>query len=208
MSWADVGQIATAAIISAGGIGAIIVGAVHFSASQIADRLSKSYEAKLAQELEKYKSDLSKKEYVSKTRFDTEFQIYRDLSVVFFDLVKEINALIPYGLTSKPADEKEREELENKQLQEASRLAIGAQDTLNKNAPFIPEPLYDAYDSILKKCFMQIDVIREKFNVLNMCSDKGKPKADDYKRTNEINQEFRKNNNAIREYLASLDVIE
>ena len=208
MSWADVGQIATAAILSAGGIGAIIIGAVHFSANHIADRLSKSYEAKLAQELEKYKSDLSKKEYVSKTRFDTEFQIYRDLSVVFFDLVKEINALIPYGLTSKPADEKEREELENKYLQEASRLAVDAQDTLNKNAPFIPEPLYDAYDGILKKCFMQIDVIREKFNVLNLCPDKGKPKIDDYKRTNEINQEFRKNNNAIREYLASLDVIE
>lgn len=208
MSWVDVGQIATAAIISAGGIGAIIVGAAHFSANQIADRLSKSYESKLAQELEKYKAELSKKEYVSKTRFDTEFQIYRDLNVVFFELVKEINVLIPHGLTNKPADAQEREELENEQLQEARRLAVDAQDTLNKNAPFIPEPFYDTYDSILRKCFMQIDVILQKFNVLNMCPDKGKPQIDDYKRTDEINQEFRENNNAIRKYLASLDVVE
>ena len=111
-------------------------------------------------------------------------------------------------MTLRPADKQEREKLENKQLQEASRIAHDAQDTLNKNAPFIPEPFYDAYDSILRKCFIQIDVIREKFNVGNMCPDKGKPKFEDYCRTNEINQDFRNNNNAIREYLASLDVIE
>lgn len=83
MSWADVGQIATAAIISAGGIGAIIVAVICFSTNWIADRLAKKFEAKLAQEMEKYKIELSKKEYVSKTRFDTEFKIYRDLSIVF-----------------------------------------------------------------------------------------------------------------------------
>ena len=71
MSLVDFGQIAIASIISAGGIGAIIVGTVHFSANLIADRLSKKYEAKLIQENEKYKSEISKKEYVSKTRFDT-----------------------------------------------------------------------------------------------------------------------------------------
>lgn len=63
MEWLDVGKIALAAIISAGGIGGIIIGVIHFSANQIADRLSKKYEAKLSQELEKYKSELSKKEY-------------------------------------------------------------------------------------------------------------------------------------------------
>lgn len=208
MSWAEVGQIAATAIVSAGGVGFVVYCAVKSCVKYIADALAKKYEAKLAQELEKYKSDLSKKEYVSKTRFDTEFQIYRDLSIAFFDLVKEVNALIPYGMTLRPADKQEREKLENKQLQEASRIAHDAQDTLNKNAPFIPEPFYDAYDSILRKCFIQIDVIREKFNVGNMCPDKGKPKFEDYCRTNEINQDFRNNNNAIREYLASLDVIE
>lgn len=208
MSWVDVGQIATAAVLSAGGISAIIVGAVHFSVNQIAERLAKKYEAKLAQETEKYKSELSKKEYVSKTRFDTEFQIYRDLNVVFFDLVKEINMLIPSGLAYVPADKQDREELEERQLREAMRLAVNAQDTLNKNAPFIAKTFYDAYDSILQKCRMQINVIREKYNAFNFCKDKGEAKLEDYKRTNEINLEFQENNNSIREYLASLDVME
>lgn len=208
MSWADVGQIATAAILSAGGIGAIIAGTVHFSANQIADRLAKKYEAKLTQETEKYKSELNKKEYVSKTRFDTEFQIYRDLSIAFFDLVKVINALIPYGMTLRPAEEEARKKLENTNLDEAMCLSVIAQDTLNKNAPFIPETFYDSYDSILRKCFIQIDVIREKNNVLDMRPDKGNPEFDDYTRTDEINKEFRANNNAIRAYLASLDIID
>lgn len=208
MSWADVGQIATAAIISAGGIGAIIIGAVHFSANQIADRLSKSYESKLAQELEKYKFDLNKKEYVSKTRFDTEFQIYQDLSVVFFDLIKIINELIPTKHTKKPANKQEREKLEDNQIDEANHIIVKAQDTLNKNAPFIPETFYDSYDSILTKCFMQIYVLEQRYSVDNQNLDRGKPTSIDYERMDEIVQEFRKNNKAIREYLASLDVME
>ena len=208
MSLVDFGQIAIASIISAGGIGAIIVGTVHFSANLIADRLSKKYEAKLIQENEKYKSEISKKEYVSKTRFDTEFQIYRDLSIAYFDLLKAINSLIPCGFSFNLADEKERDELENQILANASKLSVAAQDTLNRNAPFIPEQFYEAYDAILKKCFMQIDVIREKYNIGNLCPDKGKPKPEDYKRTQIINEEFKENNNNVRKYLASLDVVE
>ena len=72
----------------------------------------------------------------------------------------------------------------------------------------IPEQFYEAYDAILKKCFMQIDVIREKYNIGNLCPDKGKPKPEDYKRTQIINEEFKENNNNVRKYLASLDVVE
>ena len=45
MSWIDVGQIAASAIISAGGIGGIIIGTVSFSANKIADRMSKKFQA-------------------------------------------------------------------------------------------------------------------------------------------------------------------
>lgn len=72
-----------ASIISAGGIGGIVVAVIKFSSSIIADRLSKKYESKLETALEKQKAELSKKEYVSKTRFDTEFSIYRELTSVF-----------------------------------------------------------------------------------------------------------------------------
>ena len=61
---------------------------------------------------------------------------------------------------------------------------------------------------IVRKCFLQTDVIQEKFNALNFCTNKGKPELEDYKRTEEINVAFRENNKAIRKYLASLEVVE
>ena len=208
MEWLDVGKIALAAIISAGGIGGIIIGVIHFSANQIADRLSKKYEAKLSQELEKYKSELSKKKYVSKTRFDAEFEIYRELSRAFFDLVKDINGLIPSGLHHKPAEREDAERQANEILQKSFDASLQAQDALNKNAPFIPAEFYDAFNNILRLCFMQIDVIREKNNVLNFDPQKGIPQREDYRRTDEINKELKETNQRIRDYLASLDVAE
>ena len=208
MSWVDVGQIATAAVLSAGGISAIVVGAVHFSVNQIAERLTKKYEAKLAQETEKYKSELSKKEYVSKTRFDTEFQIYRDLSSVFFDLVKEINSLVPTGISNVPADQDDRDEEEKAHLNTAVQIAVKTQDVLNKNAPFIPETFYDAYDNILCLCRLQIDAVRRKWNLFQRYHATGALSNDDFDRTKEINKTFRDINNAIRKHLAALDVME
>lgn len=208
MSWVDVGQIVAAGIISAGGIGAIIVAAVRLSVNLIVDRLSKSYEAKLAQELEKCKSELSKKEYVSKTRFDAEFEIYRELSRAFFDLVKDINGLIPSGLHYKPAKKEDEERLTNEILQKSVEASNQAQDALNKNAPFIPAEFFNEFDNILRLCFMQIDVIHEKYNVGNLDSQKGIPQPDDYRRTDEINKKLKETNQRIREYLASIEVAE
>ena len=50
MNWAEVGQIVLCSIGSAGGIGAIIVCTVKWSANRIADRLSKKYELMNTQE--------------------------------------------------------------------------------------------------------------------------------------------------------------
>ena len=212
-------QLVFACIISAGGIGGIVIGVVKFAANHIAEAMNQkfqaslekeieNYKAELTQELERYKSELSKKEYVTKMRFDAEFQIYRELNAVFFDLVKIINGLIPCGLTKKPLEKADQEKLENERLTQALKLSEDAQDALNKNAPFISEPFYEAYDNILRKCFLQTDVIQEKFNALNFCTNKGKPELEDYKRTEEINVAFRENNKAIRKYLASLEVVE
>lgn len=85
MNWAEVGQIVLCAIGSAGGIGAIIVCTVKWSANRIADRLSKKYELKLQKEMELYKAGVENKIYISKTKFDTEFELYRRLSKVCTD---------------------------------------------------------------------------------------------------------------------------
>ena len=195
-------------VAGAGGAAAVVLLFGKFAVNKVADILEKRYDAKLQEQLETHKAQLGRKEYISKTRFDTEFELYQNLSAVFFELVKHVNSLIPNGSVATPADPEAREKRENEILTKATSLSIEAQDLLNKNAPFIPEEFYNGYDNILRDCYRQIDVIQEKFNVLNFCQDKGKPTLQDYKRTEHINENFRENNNAIRKYLASLDILE
>ena len=70
MNGIDILQIATATIISAGGIGAIIIAAVQFTSNIIADKISKKYELKLNESLESYKSNLDKGNHISRAMFD------------------------------------------------------------------------------------------------------------------------------------------
>ena len=88
-------SIAGACIVSAGGIGAIIIGVIKFTSNSIADALSKKYELKLNKELELYKAGVENKIYISKTKFDTEFQLYRQLSKSFTNMTKEVSQLFP-----------------------------------------------------------------------------------------------------------------
>ena len=208
MTWDDVFKIAAIIIASVGGIGGVVVAVVSFTANIIAKNLVNKYQLKLNEKLELYKNELDKKNYVSKTKFNAEFQVYRDLSSAFFDLVTVVTNLIPDGYTMIPIDRNAADKLENELYIKTTEYLGRAQDALNKNAPFIPERFFDAYDAILHECRIQRNVIREKFNCSNFSPDKGKPEIEDYKRTSEINQKLHELNDMIREYLASLEVTE
>ena len=206
----EISQIAAAAIVSAGGIGGIIIGVVSFSANKIADRMDKKFQASLDKQLEKYKSDLSKKEYVSKTKFDTEFALYRELSLNFADIVKSINKLIPQGITKVPANREERLKYEKKCYESACPAVAKAQDALNSNIPFISEEICNGYEELLHLAILQLDEYEERFNVLDLKPQQKKESfsSDAYKRTREINEKWKKLNNTIRAYISNLDVME
>lgn len=210
MSWADVGQIAVASIVSAGGIGAIIIGVVKFSANRIADMLFQKYEMKLQKELEKYKSGLDNKIYISKTKFDVEFNLYRQLSNAYFEMVRTITIMIPAGYATYPADPNERKEYETKLYETASKATFVAQDILNSNIPFIPEEIYEKYEEIRKLCCEQLGVFEERWDVLYIAPQKEKEtfSRDDHKRSREIRDKFKLLNMDVRNYLAKLDVID
>lgn len=193
-----------------GGVGVIILAIIKFSAEQIAKRLEEKYSLKLNKELEKYKYNLDNKIYISKTKFDTEFSIYRELSKAFFDMVKDISLLIPTGIATKIADEKAQKEYESKLYSSAFEKAIVAQDALNANAPFIQSDLFDKYNIIFQLCNRQLKTFERRWNVLIMASQEEKESfsIDDYNRTDDINIKFNELNEKIRTYLATLDVIE
>lgn len=210
MSWVDVGQIAVACIASAGGIGAIIIGVVKFSANRIADRMNAKFEATLSKELEKYKTELSKKEYVSKTRFDAEFSIYRELSKAFFNMARDINSLIPAGYSERPANKDDYRKYQEECWHASSQSLQTAQESLVQNAPFISEELYNDFLELVTLSRLQISAYTKRFNVLYLAPQEEKESytAEDYKRAREISQKFDALNKKIRNYLASLDVAE
>ena len=80
MNGTDIGQIVAATIISAGGIGGIIIAAIRFSSNIIAERLSKRYELKLNKTIENYKTHLEKGNYISRAMFNKKFEYYQLLS--------------------------------------------------------------------------------------------------------------------------------
>lgn len=210
MKWGDILKIFVTVVSSVGGIGAVIVFIVKMCSNIIADKLSKKYELKLNKELEKYKSKLENKNYISKTRFDTEFSIYRTLSVAFFDMVKNISVMIPEGYTQVPADPKVKKEYDKEVYNLALTAVVKAQDTLIGNAPFISEDMYNEYSAILKLCNLQLEVFSNRWNVLYLASQEEKEKLDleDYKRTGTINESMKELNNKVRKYISTLDVIE
>lgn len=210
MVFSQIASIATACIVSAGGVGGIAIAVIKFSSNIIAERISAKYENKLEQALEKYKTELSKKEYVSKTRFDAEFEIYRTLSKEFSTAVKNISLMIPDGFAFILADKEKRKEYENKTYVEANNAVVVAQDVLYANGAFITEELYNKYDEILKLCGQQLNAFQRRFNVNYFALQEKKETFTDkeYERTKTIKEKWLELNNCVREYISKLEVID
>lgn len=204
----DLWKIILAVVAAAGGYGAIIVAIVKFCSNIIAERLEKKYELKLSKELEKYKTMLENKNFISKTRFETEFNIYRDLSVAFFDMDARINALIPPGLSTILADKKAQEEVDKQNYFEANNATVTAQNTLYQNLPFIAEAFVSKYTELLSLSKTQLSVFSRRWNKSYLAKDKDKLDIADYKRSTEIHNKLMDLNSEIRKYLQSLDVLD
>lgn len=210
MSWETIWKAVLGVIAGFGGVSGIFVLSIKFSSNFIAEKLSKKYELKLNKELENYKYNLENKNYISKARFDTEFNIYRELSKAFFDMVKDITTMIPIGVATYPADEEKRKEYEHNLYVVASKSTVNAQDVLNSNAPFIPEAFFSKYNNILANCKVQLRTFERRWNVLILSTKEEKEtfRDRDYRLSDKIYEDYNSLSSEIREYLTKLDVLE
>lgn len=143
MEWRKIAEIAITCIASVGGISAIIVWVIKVLSDSIADRLSKKYQLQLDKEIEKYKSILSKKEYVSKTRFEAEYRMYQEISV------KNISVVYCAGEASviakgSPYSENEIDAF----IERYCKCLNDAALTNKKYAPFINKDTYEKYRAL------------------------------------------------------------
>ncbi len=83
MDIAFISKIVFGIITSVGGIGAVIVGAVHFSSNIIAEKLSQKYQLEMDKQLEEYKAKLNNGNHISRALFDKELETYQSLFGAF-----------------------------------------------------------------------------------------------------------------------------
>jgi hypothetical protein len=208
MTWYDIYKIIFTGLASVGVASGLIAICVKFSANLIAKRLQAKYELKLNKELEEHISNLDKKSYISKARFDKEFIIYQDLSEKVLDMVETNTALFPL-LDRPPEKEDEKKEFYAKRHKDAASAYNIASKSIYANAPFIPEDIFDLYDDIRKKCLVQLNT----YHIFGPLSSTARQSATNefyncFEKAEEIRKKSDKIISKVREYLASLDVNE
>ena len=162
----NVWNTASAIIVSFGGAAAIVCAVIKFSSSIIADRLSKKYQLEIDIKLEKIKSELENKNYVSKVRFDREFETYQELSERRLELVFTLSELKQYFYIYLHKRESFNNYIKKENLTEELFFVSKVEklkETWNKNnfsnrkfAPFISEEMYMKIDTLNKSCSEQI----------------------------------------------------
>lgn len=200
-------QLVLAVIVSAGGVGGLVIVVTKFTVGIISDRLSQKFQKELEKEIEAYRMDLDTRKHASITRYDIELTLYQDLNGIFFALLKDVNQLIPVGISYELLEKDVREQIQKKALVDARVSYENAQDILNKNEPFIMEEIYENYYQILQLSHMQISIIDLNFSKYNLNADKNDLKIENHNRTKEINRIFKKNNKCIRDHLLSLELL-
>ena len=203
MNFDAIWKIALAVVGAARGYGALVLLGIKFSANLIADRLEKKYELKLSKELEKYKSKLENKTYITKTRFDTEFKIYRELSKSFLTMNTCIKSMIKVEVVYKSFDEKTRMIKQSEEVNNVDNAIEDAQNCLYQNTPFIPEVFVTKYQDLLKMANKLYCDFVDKWTKNNLNIN-----IKEFQKGVEIEIKLMDLNTDIRNYLSTLDVLD
>jgi len=119
--------------------------------------------SRLNKQMELFKSNLEGKQYVSKTRFDAEFAMYRELSKTFYEMVYFITELVPGPLTDKLTDEDEKIKCETSNYDKAYDAFIKARSTIYVYAPFIEKEIESQFKKLWLRCYVQLKVFKKRF---------------------------------------------
>lgn len=143
MEWQNIMATAGAIVASVGGSGIIICAVANYLSSKIADRLQAKYQLTLNKELERHKTTLSTKEYISKAKFDREFAMYQELSEKNITMVYDAGqaVLIARGLYD------DLDEV-NAFIQKFCNDLNDAENANKRFAPFIAKSVFEQYRTL------------------------------------------------------------
>lgn len=96
--------------------------------------------------------------HIAKVKFDTEFEIYRELSDKFFAMTTDTIDLFPIGICFEGYDTQTQLKVRVEKHKKAIQSYKSAEELLMKNAAFIPENQFDHFKELLRKCLSQINL--------------------------------------------------
>lgn len=184
-------EVALACVISAGGIGGIIIAVVKLSVASIEKRFERKYTEKFAV----FKSDIDKKQYISQVRFDAEIEIYKQLSRKYGELVLQIM------VKASNIDKYKLDDMQDKEMGEINYLAYQAVSELYSSAPFIQEDIYNDF----------LNIYEMSRKLLVQWGEEQKSSTNETKNdvceANEIYQKYNDTIVKVREYTSKLEGI-
>ena len=184
-------EVALACVISEGGIGGIIIAVVKLSVASIEKRFERKYTEKFAV----FKSDIDKKQYISQVRFDAEFEIYKQLSRKYGELVLQIM------VKASNIDKYKLDDMQDKEMGEINYLAYQAVSELYSSAPFIQEDIYNDF----------LNIYEMSRKLLVQWGEEQKSSTNETKNdvceANEIYQKYNDTIVKVREYTSKLEGI-
>ena len=184
-------EVALACVISAGGIGGIIIAVVKLLVASIEKRFERKYTEKFAV----FKSDIDKKQYISQVRFDAEFEIYKQLSRKYGELVLQIM------VKASNIDKYKLDDMQDKEMGEINYLAYQAVSELYSSAPFIQEDIYNDF----------LNIYEMSRKLLVQWGEEQKSSTNETKNdvceANEIYQKYNDTIVKVREYTSKLEGI-
>ena len=86
-----------------------------------------------------------KSRYISKTQFDNEYQIYKQLSKAFFSVAVKLSSFAYKRIGNRIISIEEDDIISMEEVSRIISVNSTAQNLLFENAPFIPEEIYNEY---------------------------------------------------------------
>jgi hypothetical protein len=204
----DILAIASSILLSVGGSGVIICSVSRFLAERIVKRIDSKYQLMLDQELEKYRSLLDQRIYVSQTQFDNEFQIYKQLSKAYFTVAVKVSSFA-FDYEKKNTISIKAGDISREEINRLIDATCTAQNLLFENAAFIPEDIFNAYYELYVNTNAFFWKIIDKIDEYpQMNNELGETNIEcDITLAKVIESELGEINKKVREHLESLTII-
>lgn len=223
MQLKEVIEIAAAVVASLGGGGAIVMALSSWLGKVWANRILEAEKAAHQKEIESYKSELQKELeqlgalqdkalYISKSQYDNEFRIYREIWQKLHRCASASVRLYP-GYEDLPTDEGEREKHQEEKYHHYAESYDDFSAAIEENAPFYRDNFYGLFIELRAACSEMGDIFKQevfdkKYN-LSFALVRDEPMSkEDRQRVRELRREISEKKEQlakeIREYLHSL----